>query len=695
MIITYVKSMNGRILAPIAITLFVSVALFIFQIQSETNRIRSDIAIYAENIHNYIDDRTRLYETVLEGFSSYLSAEQGLKIDKAREYVRNLRKQYPDIYMMEISRRITDDERNAFEKEMQEAGHPDFNIHVFDYEDNRKFKPSKSRDIYYPIVFMEPELPESKGVLGLDLADTSSILNSALHRSSKLGTQVASMPFNLIENKSGYILYRPVSRLEAKKESINKTSLTATYYALLVVNTSALLSDEMKNRKGISISISTLEPDSGDKVDVLTVANKNNRLVLSEILPSFNFAFTNETASQPFQIKVNYDVDWEDINFSIIISSLVTVLLTFVITFWLSNIIYRREIEIIENSNASLRKVMEGEIQSSEQHLKLYREQAPMATIEWNPDFQVVDWNKAAETMFGYTLEEVKGRNFVDIMLPDTVIVDIKKLWKDLMAQTGGEISVNENITKDGDIILCEWHNTPIIDELGNVIGAASIVQDITKRKEIEIGLEKANKELAFQNEEKQKRADELVLANEEINKANHKLEQLSRTDALTNIANRRYFDETLEAETRRQSRQGTPLTLMICDIDCFKQYNDSYGHQMGDVCLQQVAESIDSSFPRVGGDLVARYGGEEFAVILPNIDKTNALILAERIRENIVKLALEHNSSLIASIVTLSIGVTTLVPDKDTSISIIIKNADEALYSAKAAGRNNVQYSS
>lgn len=142
----------------------------------------------------------------------------------------------------------------------------------------------------------------------------------------------------------------------------------------------------------------------------------------------------------------------------------------------------------------SERKKMEDEIHSSEQHLKLYREQAPMATIEWNPDFQVVDWNKAAEAMFGYTVDEVKGRNFADIMLPDSAIVDVKQIWKDLMAKTGGTLSINENITKDGRTILCEWHNTPLKDETGKVIGAASIVQDITERIQQEEQLNRSQK---------------------------------------------------------------------------------------------------------------------------------------------------------------------------------------------------------
>lgn len=140
------------------------------------------------------------------------------------------------------------------------------------------------------------------------------------------------------------------------------------------------------------------------------------------------------------------------------------------------------------------RKKIEDDIRSSAQHLKLYREQTPLATIEWNTDFQVVDWNAAAEKMFGYTLDEVKGRNFVDVMLPDNAVVDVEQIWQGLMTQTGGELSVNENVTKDGKIILCEWHNTPIRDESGKVIGAASIVQDITKQRQQEEQLRRSQK---------------------------------------------------------------------------------------------------------------------------------------------------------------------------------------------------------
>jgi len=145
----------------------------------------------------------------------------------------------------------------------------------------------------------------------------------------------------------------------------------------------------------------------------------------------------------------------------------------------------------------SARKQLEDEALSTLQHLKLYREQTPLAAIEWTTNFQVLDWNEAAEKMFGYSLDEVKGRNFVDIMLPESAIVDVEEIWRNLISQTGGTISFNENKTKDGSIILCEWHNTPLLDESGIVIGAASLVIDVT--------LEHAAKQALEQQEQEQR----------------------------------------------------------------------------------------------------------------------------------------------------------------------------------------------
>ena len=141
------------------------------------------------------------------------------------------------------------------------------------------------------------------------------------------------------------------------------------------------------------------------------------------------------------------------------------------------------DVWIAVHTDITEQKITESATRASEQHLKLYRDQSPIATIEWNLDFQFVAWNKAAENLFGYTVDEVRGRDFAEVMLPRNEIIDVKKIWNDLISQVGGTLSVNENLTKSGKTILCEWHNTPLLDNAGKVIGAASLVIDITAKK--------------------------------------------------------------------------------------------------------------------------------------------------------------------------------------------------------------------
>jgi diguanylate cyclase (GGDEF)-like protein len=156
----------------------------------------------------------------------------------------------------------------------------------------------------------------------------------------------------------------------------------------------------------------------------------------------------------------------------------------------------------------------------------------------------------------------------------------------------------------------------------------------------------------------------------------------------LTQLANRRRFDEYFNKEWRRLAREQAPLSLILCDIDCFKLYNDTYGHPAGDICLQQVAGAIRGAVRRPA-DLVARYGGEEFAVILPNTTTAGALRVAQTIRDRLRQLKIPHVGSLVSQYVTLSMGFASLIPTPDTFPTELISAADEALYHAKAAGRD------
>jgi len=182
----------------------------------------------------------------------------------------------------------------------------------------------------------------------------------------------------------------------------------------------------------------------------------------------------------------------------------------------------------------------------------------------------------------------------------------------------------------------------------------------------------------------------QVVRTQEELRRLNDELKLLATIDGLTLIANRRTFDDYLTEEWRRAQREKTPISAIMIDIDYFKQFNDTFGHQAGDECLRTVARIISSHVFRPG-DLVARYGGEEFSVVLPNTTATGAVQVAEKIRSAMETAKLGHPSSPGTPYVTLSLGVSSMVPAEAMTEVSIISFADKALYTAKAEGRNRV----
>ncbi len=167
-------------------------------------------------------------------------------------------------------------------------------------------------------------------------------------------------------------------------------------------------------------------------------------------------------------------------------------------------------------------------------------------------------------------------------------------------------------------------------------------------------------------------------------------LSQLALLDSLTRVYNRRSFDRQLKREWGRHKRVPAPLSLIMCDVDCFKIYNDVYGHQQGDKCLQQIAKAISSALKRPG-DLLARYGGEEFVVILPQTTQSGAAKVSENIRNAVKALEIPHHNSLVDSVVTVSLGVASTIPDAVDNPQLLIEAADLALYQAKDRGRDCV----
>jgi diguanylate cyclase (GGDEF)-like protein len=176
----------------------------------------------------------------------------------------------------------------------------------------------------------------------------------------------------------------------------------------------------------------------------------------------------------------------------------------------------------------------------------------------------------------------------------------------------------------------------------------------------------------------------------EELQQDNQNLKILATLDSLTKLYNRRGFEQYLQQEWDLMQRICAPLSLIMCDIDFFKNYNDTYGHPAGDRCLIKVGAAMRNAVRR-SSDLVARYGGEEFVVVLPNTDAMGAVYVAENIRTAIKALQIHHSSSVVGEYVSMSLGVATVIPNPSNDISEAIDASDRALYEAKAQGRDRV----
>lgn len=177
----------------------------------------------------------------------------------------------------------------------------------------------------------------------------------------------------------------------------------------------------------------------------------------------------------------------------------------------------------------------------------------------------------------------------------------------------------------------------------------------------------------------------------QELFKLQKELEELSFKDGLTGVANRRMFDNVIETEWLKARQNQQPLSLIIMDIDFFKEYNDCYGHLQGDDCLKQVAETLNGVAAR-SRDFFGRFGGEEFVMLLPETDENAAWAVAERCRQSLFKKQIPHEHSKVSQLLTISLGVSTIIPSPDGEHNELIDRADKQLYQAKQRGRNCIQ---
>ncbi|GGJ79258.1 diguanylate cyclase (GGDEF)-like protein/PAS domain S-box-containing protein [Anoxybacillus voinovskiensis] len=304
------------------------------------------------------------------------------------------------------------------------------------------------------------------------------------------------------------------------------------------------------------------------------------------------------------------------------------------------------------------RKQMEQTLRQNSEQYRFITENSTDMIINVSLAGKILYVSPACYYMLGYTQEELLERSIFDFVHPED-----RHSIATMSLKTSDPVDVLTLCfrvrKKDGSFVWLEM----TARNLRNKKSVLAVARDITKRKEAE----------------------------EQLKKANDLLQRISSLDGLTGIYNRRTFDDYLAREWRLAARNKTPISLIMLDIDFFKSFNDTYGHQRGDECLQQVAKTLEQTLKRPT-DLVARYGGEEFAVILPNTDLNGAYTVAEQLRKNVEELHIPHAGSLISRYVTISLGVATMKPaHASDEVKQLIALADEALYKAKQNGRNRV----
>lgn len=314
---------------------------------------------------------------------------------------------------------------------------------------------------------------------------------------------------------------------------------------------------------------------------------------------------------------------------------------------------------------ALLRRRIEADKADSERRLTLALESANEGLWDYNPIRGDIYYSPRWFTMLGYKPGEFPEtlETWNTLCHPDDLTI-LEDPLHSLAA--GKEEAFNVEIRMLSRSGQWRWiqvrGRTVEKEDDGQALRIVGTLIDISKYKQVEVALQKANDEL----------------------------QRLAALDDLTQIANRRRFEDRLAQEWRRGRRENSMLAVIICDIDYFKNYNDTYGHLKGDETLYSVAQAISAALRRPM-DLVARYGGEEFAMILPNTNIAGAERVAQEIKKAVAALCIEHQSSKVNPNITLSFGVAAITPLPDLSSKILIETADRALYSAKSKGRNQI----
>lgn len=458
--------------------------------------------------------------------------------------------------------------------------------------------------------------------------------------------------------------YGYASKIREKYSSVNFYTVDNIHHGLISVSTGQI--------DGLICTLAlcsyTLSDLGMHNVKISGETEFNTELALGvqknrpELLSILNKAIAKVTPEQKQIIKNRWikEISVKKVDYQLAIYiAIASFLVTIIFIYWIYLLF--QEIKQRKKTEAQLKNT-QNNLKMSNQRFLLHRKTMPLGLIEWDNSFKVVDWNPSAEAIFGYSKKEALGKHAKELIIPKDIWPHLDQFWHNLTHSNNGKNNINanngqrnihDNITKDGQDIICEWYNSPLIDHNNNTIGVSSLIDDITERV----------------------KTDEMIW-----HQANF--------DALTDLPNRNLFYDRFKQELVKALRYDDMIALLMLDLDHFKKVNDTLGHEMGDLLLKEAALRLTSTIRE--SDTVARLGGDEFIIILAKY-KTKDNI--EPVAKKIIK-CLEQPYTLGNDVVHISgsIGIT-LCPNDAKDIKTLVNNADHAMYNAKKNGRGCFSY--
>ncbi|WKE65445.1 diguanylate cyclase [Gallaecimonas kandeliae] len=624
--------------------------------QHQREKVGLELKRQADTLAMSVQSSADRYLHTLTGLGLFFSGSQAVSRDEFHHVAGELLEELPGLKALEWVPKVAAPDRAAMEQQAsRELGLP---FHFTVVGDQGQMVPAPQAPYYYPIYYLEP-LAGNERALGYSPASHPN-REAAMEAAESSGKTVVSDVVALVQGNHdpGFLAFRAVRRQDG----------TTAGFVLAVIDAKTLLSRALAPAQGSELAISA-EDDQSHVSFLMAQPGQELGLWRDKVL---------EVGGRQWLLRFGYPRRYvlAEANAGLWLTLVGGLLLVSLVGF--AVLLATGQAQVIGRQVALRTRELEKanrRVKEREDLLSSVVDNLPLTLIIKDANsLRYLQVNKAAEELMGLPRDKLLGCTDQDIFKPEEAEATMAR---DRDSISEGRLQLVEKAlvsTPSGQHWL-RTRKVPLFDEQEKARHLLVLCEDITDSLARDEEIHDLNLILAENNR---------ALAD-----ANLRLEELSRTDALTQLANRRIFDQELQEEWYRCQRQQLPMAVMMIDIDFFKRYNDSLGHQHGDQCLRQVAFQLMSSVRR-SGDVVARYGGEEFALVLPGSDGQQARGLATKIQANVRAAAIQHPDSPISPWVTLSIGVAFCYPsDESAGAEALLARADQALYQAKDKGRN------